>query len=63
MNDTPLEWQMWTAKGYAVLLPDFRSTAEYGLSAFRKMAKERDIWFHGDEIDLLNLPAWIGAGR
>jgi dipeptidyl aminopeptidase/acylaminoacyl peptidase len=27
---TPLEWHMWTAKGYAVFVPEFRSSASFG---------------------------------
>lgn len=27
---TPLEWQLWSAKGYAVFIPEFRSSAAFG---------------------------------
>jgi dipeptidyl aminopeptidase/acylaminoacyl peptidase len=27
---TPLEWQMWAAKGYAVFVPEFRSSGAFG---------------------------------
>jgi dipeptidyl aminopeptidase/acylaminoacyl peptidase len=35
---TPLEWQMWAAKGYAVLLPDYRVTGTYGWSSIAGLA-------------------------
>jgi dipeptidyl aminopeptidase/acylaminoacyl peptidase len=30
LTSTPLEWQMWAAKGYAILQADYRSSALYG---------------------------------
>jgi dipeptidyl aminopeptidase/acylaminoacyl peptidase len=54
LGDTPLELQMWTAKGYAVFRPDFRSTAAYGLSGLRKTAEQHHSWFRDDEIDIIS---------
>jgi dipeptidyl aminopeptidase/acylaminoacyl peptidase len=28
--NTPLEWQLWAAKGYAVFIPEFRSSSSFG---------------------------------
>ncbi len=33
---TPLEWHMWAAKGYAVFVPEFRSSASFGSLAIRR---------------------------
>lgn len=41
---TPLEWHMWTAKGYAVFVPEFRSSASFGsLAITRDDIKEHDL--------------------
>lgn len=46
LQSTPLEWQMWTAKGYAVFVPEFRSSASFG-----SLAITRDLF---EEYDLIN---------
>jgi dipeptidyl aminopeptidase/acylaminoacyl peptidase len=43
---TPLEWQMWAAKGYMVFVPDFRSSGASG-----PLAETRD---HLQAHDMLN---------
>jgi dipeptidyl aminopeptidase/acylaminoacyl peptidase len=43
---TPLEWQMWAAKGYAVFVPEFRSSGAFG-----GLADTRD---HYEQHDLIN---------
>ncbi|MCC2624430.1 MAG: hypothetical protein K0R14_303 [Burkholderiales bacterium] len=49
---TPLEWQMWTAKGYAVFVPEFRSSGSFGsIAATRDAVKEHNI-LGGDLKDI-----------
>ena len=36
---SPLEWQMWAAKGFVVLVPDYRSSVTYG---WNEVIKARD---------------------
>lgn len=43
---TPLEWQMWAAKGYVVFVPEFRSSGAFG-----ELADTRD---HYEQHDLIN---------
>ncbi len=41
---SPLEWQMWTAKGYAVFVPEFRSSASFGsLAITRDDLQDHDL--------------------
>lgn len=41
---SPLEWQLWTAKGYAVFVPEFRSSASFGsLAITRDLVQENDM--------------------
>jgi dipeptidyl aminopeptidase/acylaminoacyl peptidase len=41
---TPLEWHMWAAKGYAVFVPEFRSSASFGsLAITRDDLQEHDL--------------------
>ncbi len=41
---TPLEWHMWAAKGYAVFVPEFRSSASFGsLAISRDDHKNHDL--------------------
>lgn len=48
-----LEWQMWANKGYAVLVPEFRSSGIYG---FDKILQERRSrkYFDGDFDDIMS---------
>ncbi|WP_040534040.1 S9 family peptidase [Legionella drancourtii] len=40
---SPLEWQLWAAKGYAVFIPEFRSSASFGsLAITRDFIQEHD---------------------
>jgi dipeptidyl aminopeptidase/acylaminoacyl peptidase len=42
--NTPLEWHMWAAEGYAVFIPEFRSSASFGsLAITRDDLAENDI--------------------
>jgi len=43
---SPLEWHMWTAKGYAVFVPEIRSSASFG-----SLAITRDELQHHDLIN------------
>lgn len=36
LMDSPLEWHMWTAKGYAVFVPELRSSASFGSLAITR---------------------------
>ena len=41
---SPLEWQMWAAKGYAVFVPEFRSSASFGsLAITRDDLQDHDL--------------------
>lgn len=53
LNDHPLEWQLWTKKGYAVFVPEFRSSAAFGfLAILRDELQEHDI-INRDILDIL----------
>lgn len=42
--NTPLEWHMWAAKGYAVFVPEIRSSASFGsLAITRDDHKDHDL--------------------
>lgn len=42
--NSPLEWHMWAAKGYAVFVPEFRSSGSFGtLAITRDLFKEHDL--------------------
>lgn len=44
LNTSALEWHMWAAKGYAVFVPEFRSSASFGsLAVTRDDLKEHDL--------------------
>jgi len=36
LMSSPLEWHMWAAKGYAVFIPEFRSSASFGSLAITR---------------------------
>lgn len=42
LMSSPLEWQMWAAKGYAVLVPDYRSSAIPGWGALLESREKQD---------------------
>lgn len=42
---TPLEWQWWASKGYAVFIPEFRSSGAFGSLAF-----DRDLFQKHDRL-------------
>lgn len=55
---TPLEWHMWTAKGYAVFVPEFRSSASFGsLAITRDDQREHDLV----NCDIRDIEAGIDA--
>jgi dipeptidyl aminopeptidase/acylaminoacyl peptidase len=52
LTTTPLEWQVWTAKDYAVFVPEFRSSGAFGsLAMTRDHYKNHDLLF-GDLRDI-----------
>ncbi|MBA2711157.1 MAG: S9 family peptidase [Tatlockia sp.] len=52
LTGTPLEWQIWTAKNYAVFVPEFRSSGSFGsLAITRDHFKNHDLLF-GDLKDI-----------
>lgn len=52
LTTTPLEWQAWTAKDYAVFVPEFRSSGAFGsLAITRDLYKNHDLLF-GDLRDV-----------
>ncbi|MDT9600109.1 S9 family peptidase [Sphingosinicella rhizophila] len=42
LKSTPLEWQMWAAKGYAVLVPDYRGSTVPGWGPVLKARENQD---------------------
>ena len=40
--DNPLEWQLWAARGYVVLVPDYRSGLISGWDAYAKTLQRQD---------------------
>ncbi len=52
LTSSPLEWQAWTAKNYAVFVPEFRSSGAFGsLASTRDHLKNHDLLF-GDLRDI-----------
>lgn len=52
--NSPLEWQLWSAKGYAVFIPEFRSSAAFGsLAISRDYFQEHDI-LNKDGVDIIS---------
>lgn len=47
----PVEWQFWTSLGYAVLLPDYRSSLVYGWNEF-ELGKSRQDFHERDFSDI-----------
>ena len=44
LNNSPLEWHMWAAKGYAVFVPELRSSTSFGSVAItRDDLQEHDL--------------------
>jgi dipeptidyl aminopeptidase/acylaminoacyl peptidase len=56
--NTPLEWHMWAAKGYAVFVPEFRSSASFG-----SLAITRDEFQNHDLVncDIKDIEAGIDS--
>jgi dipeptidyl aminopeptidase/acylaminoacyl peptidase len=52
---TPFEFHMWAAKGFAVFLPEFRSSGALGSRAGAQLASAREVHgFHADAKDILS---------
>lgn len=49
---TPLEWQMWAAKGFAVFVPEFRSSGSFGSLAITRDLYEKHEILDGDLNDI-----------
>lgn len=56
LTSTVLEWHMWAAKGYAVFVPEFRSSASFG-----SLAITRDHFRKHDSIncDIIDIEAGV----
>lgn len=58
LNNNPLEWHMWAAKGYAVFVREFRSSASFGsLAITRDELQEHDLV----NRDIIDIEAGIDA--
>lgn len=60
---TPLEWQMWAAKGYAVFVPEFRSSASFGSLAITRDEFQNHDLINSDIKDIeAGIDSLIAAG-
>ncbi len=60
---TPLEWQMWAAKGFAVFVPEFRSSGSFGSLAITRDLYEKHQILDGDLKDIdSGVDFLIGSG-
>lgn len=60
---TPLEWQLWAAKGYAVFVPEFRSSGSFGsLAITRDELKDHDLVNRDMQDVLSGIDALIAKG-
>lgn len=50
---SPLEWQLWAAKGYMVFVPDMRSSGSYGSLAITKNEYEEHDMINKDTLDVV----------
>jgi dipeptidyl aminopeptidase/acylaminoacyl peptidase len=50
--NTSLEWQMWAAKGFAVFVPEFRSSGSFGSLAITRDLYEKHELLDGDLRDI-----------
>jgi len=53
LNGSPLEWHLWAGRGYAVFIPDYRSSAVYGWDHVVR-ARERQDANHRDFDDIMS---------
>lgn len=62
VNQGPLEWHAWAARGYVVFVPDYRSSGEYGpgVAAARYAAGDAN-GFEGDIRDVESGVRWLIA--
>lgn len=52
LTSSPLEWQLWTAKGYAVFVPEMRSSASFGSLAITRDELQEHNLIHCDIMDI-----------
>lgn len=50
---SPLEWQLWAAKGYMVFVPDMRSSGSYGSLAITKNEYQEHDTINKDSLDVI----------
>lgn len=61
--NTPLEWQLWAAKGYVVFVPEMRSSAAFGSIAItRDEAKNHDLLDHDIKDIISGVDTLINRG-
>jgi dienelactone hydrolase len=62
LTSSPVEWQLWAGKGYAVFVPDYRSSAIPGWEAVVE-AKEAGDFAERDGLDIVSgVHALVRAG-
>jgi dipeptidyl aminopeptidase/acylaminoacyl peptidase len=59
---SPLEWQMWAARGFAVLHPDYRSSGIYGWDVLIAMREKQDDAERDFDDVMSGVDHVIGAG-
>ena len=59
---SPLEWQMWAAKGFAVLHPDYRSSGIYGWDVLVAMREKQDDAERDFDDVMSGVDHVVGAG-
>lgn len=63
LMDTPLEWQMWAAKEYAVFVPELRSSMSFGsLAITRDLLTKHDLRNRDVEDVVAGVDALIARG-
>ncbi|MEK7406339.1 MAG: S9 family peptidase [Acidobacteriota bacterium] len=68
LNSSPLEWHLWAGRGYAVFVPDYRSSAVYGWDHVvqareRQDANDRDFDDIMSGVDYVLNTGMVDAGR
>jgi len=62
-HNHPLEWHMWAAKGYAVFVPEFRSSASFGSLAITRDEIQKHDLINCDIKDIeAGVDALVDAG-
>jgi dipeptidyl aminopeptidase/acylaminoacyl peptidase len=63
LSSTPLEWHLWSAKGYMVFVPEFRSSGSFGSLAFTRDEKTNFDLINCDTKDIVaGVDALVGGG-